>query len=172
MVRVSIHDIYQTDSRKLEKLARLAEGPEDLCGPEEFSAVWRHQLAAPLEFDLTTAIREAQTTYDAARATAPKPPRTFRDLLQSLAPPIELLKLAKDFAKTHALGRERAVPQPIATALYFACIAAALTRCHERITSLDDDNLCRGLKWAGAQTWLDESTRNLLQEGLQVVKPV
>ena len=60
------------------------------------------------------------------------------------------------------------MPRDIATMLYFACAAAALVRCGERITRLDDTKLREGLEWAIAQSWLDGTSRELFTAALKV----
>jgi hypothetical protein len=134
------------------------------------TGVWRDlasAIDAPLEFDLNTRIREATTTYAEASATTLTPPKTFRELLTGPHPPIELLKLAKDFAKTHAKADNGPLPRDIATMLYFANVAVALVRYGERITKLDDDKLRKGVEWAIAQSWLDETSRGWFYGGAE-----
>lgn len=53
---------------------------------------------------------------------------SFGDLLSHPNPPEELLKATKDFAKTCRLGPHKTLPPEIASALYYASIAAALVR--------------------------------------------
>ena len=164
----TIQNVFKTDRDRLARLMDL--GTRDLWQPAEFGEIWRQQLDSALEFDLSTRIREATTTYEKARATTRKAPRTFRGLLGSARPPIALLKLAKDFAKSHAKGQNAALPRDIATMLYFACAAVALVRCGERITRLDDKKFREGVQWAIAQSWLDETSRGWFSAALKEIK--
>lgn len=164
---LTIHDVFRTVSGRVARLTRLDDGSQDLYVPAELSAIWRRQLDAPLDVDLASQLRDAGTTFTAASSTADRPPHTFRELLQHPAPPLALLKLAKDFAKLHARSRTGVLPRDIALTLYHACIAAALTRCNQRITTLDDQQLRHGLNWALAHPWLDEPTRARLQDDLR-----
>jgi hypothetical protein len=93
--------------------------------------------------------------------------RTFEDLFHHPAPPIELLRSVKDFAKANRNHPARALPNEIATLLYFASIAVARTRCGRRITSLGEKEILAGIAWALAQDWVDSRTKSLLREGVQ-----
>jgi hypothetical protein len=92
---------------------------------------------------------------------------SFADLFNHPAPSLALLQLVKDFAKANRNHPESGLPREIATALYFASIAAALVRLDERISQLPDTELQRGLRWTQEQKWLDEKTRTLLDGALK-----
>lgn len=151
--------------------AFLAAGSESarLWRPEELTAIFRHQMSAPILIDLGG--------YDPATATRLKTLshaqslllKSFSDLFCHPVPPLELLKLTKDFAKANMDHPESSIPQEIAAALYYASIAAALVRLGERISQLKDDELRRGLRWAGEQPWVDGQTRELLGEALKKI---
>ena len=95
--------------------------------------------------------------------------KSFGDLLAHPHPPVELLKVTKDFAKACRLSPRGALPKEIATVLYFASIAAAMVRCRRRITGLSDADLADGLRWTLARPWLDAPTRSLIEEGLALL---
>ncbi len=168
---MSIDNIYKTDASRLSALMDLDERTKEAYSSTESGAIWRQQLATPLLIDLKTQIRESSTDFESARAASPRPPETFGELLTHPHPPIGLLTLAKDFAKTHAQSKDGVLPQDIALALYFTCIAAALTHCCRRITSLDDGQLRKGFKWASRLTWQTGSIRALLLEALKLIDP-
>jgi hypothetical protein len=139
----------------------LALAHEDSSGwlPAELAQIWRHQLGAPLDVELAESWGEwtANNSQQAA-------PRTIGDLLSHPAPPRKLLLLVKGLA---ADRREQdSFPVEIATALYYATAAVALTRLGERITELDDATLRGGFHWATRVSWLDESTRSVLEAAL------
>lgn len=91
-----------------------------------------------------------------------QPVATFGDLLRHPAPPVALLKLVKEFAKmSRRLGR-RQLPPEVASMLYYLSIGIALFRCGHRLTLLSDPELREGFRWASAQPWADEATRDLL----------
>ena len=97
---------------------------------------------------------------------------TFTSLGNLLAfpnPPVELLKITKDFAKDCRQNPHSPMPQEIASVLYFTSIAAALIRCGDRISDLTNEALTEGFRWTLAQPWLDAQTRVLIEESLQHV---
>ena len=122
-----------------------------LWGERELAAVLRHQLAAPLHFD-------RGETRDTPAAATPGI-STFQDLLHHAAPPVELLSLAKDFAKATRQEPDAALPKEIAAVLYFASIVVARRRCGRTITGLSPEDLRAGVDWVLAQAWVDPATR-------------
>jgi len=97
---------------------------------------------------------------------------TFTSLGNLLAypkPPVELLRITKDFAKACRQNPHSPMPKEIASVLYFASIAAALIRCGDRISDLTNETLAEGFRWTLALPWLDAQTRVLIEEGLQLV---
>ena len=161
--------VFRSDATHLSGLASLAADSPGGWQPNELGEVWRYQLDAPLEFDLTEQLQAARTTYAAVSSTTQNPPKTFRELLAHPHPALDLLQTAKDFAKKQSQGSETTVPREIALALYFAIISVALIGWHQRITSLPDTKLRQGIKWAIAQPWLDAATRTLCGEGLKQI---
>ena len=77
---------------------------------------------------------------------------------------LELLKMAKEFAKECRSRPECRLPDEVATMLYVLSIVVAMTSGH-RITKLDRQGLRHVLDWALDQAWIDEPTRRLLREG-------
>ncbi|HXJ55929.1 MAG TPA: hypothetical protein VNU68_04615 [Verrucomicrobiae bacterium] len=165
----TIHSVFRSDRTCLSKLMNVDKGTKNLWQPVEFGEFWHQQLDTPLEYNLTIRIKEATNTYAGASATSRTPPRTFRELLTGPHPPIELLKLVKDFAKRHAKTEDGRLPEDVASMLYFASIAVALVRCGERISRLNDDKLRKGAEWALDQSWLDEATRLLFVKARELV---
>jgi hypothetical protein len=125
----------------------------------DLAAMLRHQLSAMLEPDLERAFPgTGSLVRGLARGVAPEL-RTFRDLLFCAAPPVELLRLMKEFSKANV--ESMGMPQPLAALFYFAGIALAL-RDGMTISSLDTDQVRQGLARVLQQEWLDEATRALL----------
>jgi len=135
----------------------------------ELGSIFRHQLDAPLEFDLGNFAPESKAILDTSSRSADAPLETFGDLLRHPHPPLELLKVVKEFAKANRDDPESSLPTEIATVIYFAAIVVALTRCGQRITELDDDGLRRGMNWVVAQPWIDELTRSLFRGALPLI---
>ena len=92
--------------------AFLAAGAERarLWRPEELSAIFRHQMSAPIlvdlgGFDPATAVR--LKTLSEAQSLLLK---SFSDLFHHPVPPLELLSLTKDFAKANMDHPESSLP--------------------------------------------------------------
>jgi len=95
--------------------------------------------------------------------------KSFSDLFHHPSPPIELLKLTKEFAKANMDHPESGLPTDIVSVLYYTSIAAALVRLDTRISQLKDADLRRGLLWAKDQAWIDEETKALLLKAIEKI---
>jgi hypothetical protein len=153
-----------------KELAELmASGWENarLWRPDELAAILRHQMSAPMLVDLGS--------FDAATATRLKTLsegqglllKSFGDLFHHPAPPLELVQLVKNFAKSNIDHPESGLPGEVASALYYASIAAALVHLDKRISQLPDVDLLRGFRWLEVQPWLDDRTKALLAEAMR-----
>src|ERR1041384_4606177 len=136
---MSIESIYKTDSGNLEALFDLKSDTTGLWRKEELAAIWRHQLAAPLDFDLRSGDEESQTQFDTAYRVAHHPPKTFGELFEHPHPPVDLLKLTKQFGKRHHEAEHSPLPKKLALLIYYVSIVVALVRSRNRITSLSDE---------------------------------
>lgn len=133
------------------------------------AAVFRHQLSAPVEFDLGMVdemLAGKLRTLCAARGLLL---RSLEDLFFHPNPPVELLELAKQFAKACHEHPESPLPPDVATALYLTSIVVALVRCGRRITTLDDASLRSGIEWLISRNWIDDRLRELLREGSRTI---
>jgi len=169
----SIHE--SSPGRLAELLRRPGDAPEPAWSVDELAEVFRHQLAVPVEEELD----RGDAPHGDAPPRAAEPPRprksgprrkTFADLLHRPNPPLDLLRKVKDYAKAARNNPRGPLPAEIATALYFGVIASALVHRGQRLTSLVDQRLFRGLRWMIGQTWLDDATRDLAQQGLNHVE--
>jgi hypothetical protein len=161
--------IFDTARGPLSSLFDLAPEDERLWRDDELGAILRHQLTTPLQVDLINLERglaiKVRNLAEAQGLTL----KSFGDLLAHPNPPVELLKITKDFAKACRLSPRGPLPREIASVLYFASIAAALVRCRRRITGLTNDALEEGLHWVLARPWLDAPIRTLVEESLQLL---
>jgi hypothetical protein len=156
-------DPYRTESRQLAYLFESADDPQALWRPEELRAIWQHQLAASIEYDLGGLTDELTGLLQALVTPAGSPARSFGDLLQHPAPPVELLDLIKRFAKEHWTHPDSLLPRSISMALYYAAIAAAMVRLGKKISSFEEATLRQGLQRVAGLDWLDIETRSLLE---------
>lgn len=146
----------------LARVIGLGEHPEPLWQPEDLAAVFRHQMDAPVAVDLASLDPRVSGKVRAIAGGSGLLLKSFRDLFQHAAPPVDLLRLVKDFAKLNRDQPESVLPTDVATVLYCLSIAAALVRRGERISGLTDSELGRGFVWAMGQSWIDEPARDLL----------
>jgi hypothetical protein len=160
--------IHHSDPRRLANLLAVDGSGPGSWTQAEYADMLRHQLAAPLSFDLETLTSAGEPTVAAmvASCNEHEPLVTFQDLLQHPRPPIELLCLAKEFAKSSRSNRRGTLPPEVATVLYLATLAVALLRHGQRIAHQDDAGLRKGLQWALNQAWIDDRVRQLFAEGL------
>jgi hypothetical protein len=158
----SASDLLKASPGQVAAVMGLGNAPARAWQPEELGAVFRHQMAAPVSVDLgcldVGISGKLKTLTDASGLLL----KSFRDLFQHPAPPVELLRLVKEFAKFNRDQPESLLPPEIASVLYYLSIAAALARWEERISALSDDELQRGFAWAMSQNWIDEPARELL----------
>jgi len=153
------------DASLLARMMELKGDEGALWDSDDLEGMWEHQLAASLEADLGDLRPGLRARLEELVAPGGPPLATFRDLLEHPDPPLELLELTKQFAKRCRSNPEGPLPDDIATVLYLAAIAAAMTRCGSRITKLSDEGMGHGLRWALRQPWLDRSLRELLGQG-------
>src|SRR5438067_9323601 len=153
--------VLRAEPRRLACLLDLTDTVTLPWRAQELSAILEHQLSAPIESDLA---QEAAIDKGSALGVNTW---TFGDLFHHPAPPIELLRSVKDFAKANRNHPASALPNEIATLLYFASIAVARTRCGRRITSLSETEIRAGLAWALAQDWVDSRTKSLFREAVE-----
>ncbi|HEV2319156.1 MAG TPA: hypothetical protein VGV18_05365 [Verrucomicrobiae bacterium] len=151
--------------------ALMASGDErgPLWRPDELAAMFRHQMSAPVLMDLGSFDPRTASQLKALTAAQGLLLSSFAELFNHANPPVQLLQLVKDFAKTNLDHPESGLPREIATALYYASIATALVRLDKRISKLSDADLQRGLRLTREQPWLDERTKSLLSEALKKI---
>ena len=161
------NNIYDSDPRRLADLIDEAGDERRIWRPTEIASLLKHQLAAPVEFDLG-----AMTVSDAAKVCMLTESqglllKSFGELFRHSCPPLELLRMVKQFAKALMNSPHGPLPQEIAKVLYFSSIVVARIRLRERITELEDDALARALTWLLEQPWLNGNSRMLFTEGLR-----
>jgi hypothetical protein len=79
--------------------------------------------------------------------------RTFGDALLASRPRRAYLEMIKNFAKVVRDQADSAMPAEIATMIYYSAIAAGVAS-GIRITTLSDERLKYGFRWALSQKWL------------------
>jgi hypothetical protein len=148
-------------------------GSQGRWRPSELGEILKHQLEAPLVFDLGTVdgplsddpSPAAVDSADASRVSS------FGELFLHPRPPLPLLRLTKRFAKTSDRRRANPVPEEVATVLYYAAIVAALLRHGERISRVSDSTLREGVDWVLEQEWVGGPLRRLFDEARAAIPP-
>ena len=161
--------VFKSRATSLAALMEAGSEQARLWGPDELVAIFRHQMSAPVlvdlgGFDPGTAVR--LKTLSEAQGLLLK---SFSDLFHHSSPPIELLRLTKEFAKANMDRPESGLPTEIVSVLYYTSIAAALVRLDARISQLNEADLRHGLLWAREQAWVDEETKALLLAALEKI---
>ncbi|MBC8874338.1 MAG: hypothetical protein H8E44_33300 [Planctomycetes bacterium] len=162
-------EIFDSQAISLAQIMTWGESNEEVWKPDELGAIFKHQLSAPLQVDFSNLSHPHMRRIQSLCLTASPPIESFADLLHHPRPPVELLEMTKEFAKICRSHAECRLPDEIATMLYTLSIAVALTKCNRRITKLDRQGLGYTFGWALSQSWLDPSTRELLEHGSQAI---
>ena len=154
-------DIGKTDPRALSRLLDLdgqfsAEWTED-----ELSGILKHQLAAPLTFDLESVAPDIEDQLQQINADQETPIETFADVLFHAQAPLELTVLIKEFAKQQRDAN--CLTDQIASLLYVATNCAALRNGDRSVSSLDDPSLLKNIQQLLSFSWLDNRTRLSLE---------
>src|SRR5437773_10752285 len=138
--------VFKSSSPRLLSLINLDETAPDQWDPEDMAAMVQHQFSAPLHFDLSAAEEgklapktRHQTLTEAAAARI----KSFEDLLFHAKPPLQLLRLAKDFFKGRTRTQKKdSTEWQVAYLFYLLTILAA--RPHDpKISTLTTTELLR-----------------------------
>ena len=160
MTRLSV---ASTDPTRLAVLLDMSAVDAATWAAEELGSVFRHQLSASIEQDLSDGPMEAVVRANLMTDARGGSLRSFGDVLRHESPPVEVLERIKQFAKVRRTEPEGSLPREVATALYYASLAAALVRCGQRITTLDDEALREGFEWGSTQDWVDDEMRQMFR---------
>lgn len=154
------------DSTAQQLLVLMREGAsaDPVWSDRDLSAILRFRLACPLASSVATA-----STGGGSEETPDPGRHTLRDLLTSTTPDLELLRAVRDYAKQTRSQAGGALPNVVATVLYYAAIAAALVRCDRKITSLSDQAMRDGFRWSAARPWIAVSVRTILETAIAAV---
>jgi len=140
-------------------------------GPDEIADMVRHQLAAALEEDLGTPLARLDRALEGTAHFHGLRSLSFEGLLLDPSPPLEALKLVKEFAKAQRSAAEPLLPPEVAAVLYFGSIAAAGLRHGQRISTMEADRLREGIGWLLGQPWCGGPIRKLFEEAAEVLGP-
>lgn len=134
---------------------------------EELGAVLEYELASPLSFELRGLPPGRAEQLRVLCGAQGMLLNSLTSLVQHPHPPLEALKLVKDFAKLCARQADGPLPPPVAQVIYYATIASALCRRGERISALTKAELERGFQWVLSLPWVKGETRALIESARQ-----
>jgi len=161
-------DLQDAEARQLAQFMDLGSDSDGLWSPGELAAVFRHQLESPVQFPFVDIGGQSAESVRAICSEAAPKIETFRDLFVHPKPPLELLRMTKDYAKACRAQGESPIPAEVATMLYVLSILVARTSRGQRITELNDQSLRQIAGWAAERPWIDEPIRQLLDAAQQV----
>ena len=167
MAKFRPKSIVKSGSTRLLSLINLDETTPDPWNPDDIAAMVRHQFMAPLDFDLS-AVEETKTEGTAPRQTLTQAAtahiRTFEDLLFHAEPPLELLRLSKEFFKSRTQSQRKDSPEWQVAYLFYLLSILVGRRRDPRISGLTRAELLRATEWALSRVRVDRKTRKLLAQ--------
>lgn len=166
---VTERNVHNSDPARVAQLIDLDPSPERVWLASELGAILQHQLSVPVEFEMAGKPPGEAKKLSMLTSAHGLTLKSFADLLAHPHPPIELLVMLKDFAKSNASHHDSALPADVSRMIYYLAIAVALLRCGRRITSMSNPKLVASLTWAIDQPWIEPRERTLLSECLTKV---
>ena len=88
------------EALSLSEMMGAGADETQLWEPEELAAILKHQLAAPIVFDLSYTAEGPPPRLDAISPSEGPSIETFGELFHHPRPPVELLERVKQFAKS------------------------------------------------------------------------
>jgi hypothetical protein len=161
--------IFMSGPAGLARILDQNQKDTALWGPEEMRAMWRHQLRAPLDADLSTVQSANLAVLRLAPETSGFLDKSFENLLQNAKPSLSLLKISKQFAKETFKEAEDPQLKEIAAALYYACYAVGIVAHGQRLGGMSTRELTGGFEWAIGRIWLDEPTKKLIKQARELL---
>jgi len=148
-----------------EQVSKLMELGREEADP---AALVKHQLDAPLDFDLSS-VRLTKTQQKRAGDSITQATRssinTFRDLFTNPEAPLELLKLSQKFFKQRVASELNASPrQRVFYLFYLLSIAVARIRWGVNISRLTEGEQLHAINSMMKRSWIDGEVRELFAD--------
>jgi len=159
-------DLNTVSAATLAGLFAIEQEAAPLWTPGELSQILHHWLALPVEQWLGLSPKTDLTTISDLRTSVQPPIHSLRSLLEHPAPPINLLRQTKDFAKLCRDQAEHGIPVEVALVIYFACMARALLAHQTTITTMENGPAIAGLQWLESMDFADSSLRTIAHAAL------
>jgi hypothetical protein len=159
-------DFDRQPNERVADLMAAGSHPAVAWPDAELGAILRHQLDTPIEAEVGGRSETVVGELLAALHSAGGSP-TLVDVLAHLDPPLALLEMLKEFAKSLLEHPESALPKEVAGILYWTAIAAAMARKGAKISRLPDVGIRAGLAWSLSRSWLDSRLRPVLEAAVE-----
>jgi len=160
-------DLRFTQPDILAKLMGFGEELEEQWTAEDLGAIYGHLLSTQLGREFAGAGASWRRVMEVVDVGEGVLRQRFQEVLFGPNPTCGQLELVKRYAKVKWRAREGQLPAEVAIALYFVSIACGVTRCGQRISTLDDATLRRGFAHLLRAGWLDGPSRDVLKEALR-----
>jgi hypothetical protein len=151
-------------------IEQTAKPDEPSWSDGDLKAIFGHQWSTPLAVDLSGLDATLADRVGMLASSHGLVLSSFGDLLRHPNPPLALLELSKEFAKRSLYSPFPSIPHDIARVLYFTSIAAAMSHCQRKITTLDNAEVATGIKWSLACEWLTDDAKAVLESGLEAMQ--
>jgi DNA-directed RNA polymerase specialized sigma24 family protein len=132
----------------------------------DLAAMWRQLLELSQAFLLSHPLYKDSDVLSTNACLLP----TIGALLRGPHATASELKGLKDWARNQVRQGDGGLPRELASAVYFASIAAARLHHGQRISKLDDSVLRYGLEACRNKTWLDDATGQVIAATLAALQ--
>ena len=167
--KTSVLDVDESQTRLLAKMLDSSGPQVSTWQDEDLRGLFQHQLdtslASAFEYPESG---ESPTLTQLGKSSVP-PIVTFADLLKHDQPPLELLHAMRRMARRSAKETSGAIPDEIASVLYFAAIAVARVRLGERISRSDDNVLRYGFEIMMRRAWIGKDLTEVFGQSLEKI---
>ena len=130
---------------------------------DELKSILEHQLASPLADELERFVQVSSLAADRIQALVAAGPGSFREALLGGTPPVEMVRLVKDFAKA-SLAADDDLPRDAARVLYILAIVQGQRLGDRGISTLDHASLRREVRRCLTFAWLPAIVRQALRD--------
>ena len=164
---MNAYNLTHSTDESIKTVLEFANSEDTKWSAQDLAAILNHQLSAPLLSELKITLKISAKDVESLSRFVDVGIDSFGDLFCHPKPPLELLKMVKEYSKAHRGHPSCLLPKQICSVLYYVSIVMANVRCGERITTLDDSMIQEGLKWAINQDWIDENMQKVFLQGIE-----
>lgn len=142
---------------RIGPLLNLRINRDTLWHPDDYGGLLDHLLSAPLSQAMWTLESQDLQSIERALITHSPPIISLSQLLAASDPPFSALIWLKNVAKSERINACSLLPEPVAIALYFACISTSIVTRVGPISRLEPLKLREGIGWLINQPWIRQS---------------